>query len=539
MQQGGVYELASKFGISKERAQELIQMQMGGQIPQQPQGQEEQIMQMVMQMLQSGATPEEAVQQLIQSGVPQDQAVQVVEMMMQQSQGEGQMEGQMSNPQGEQMEIAQQGGRIGNKYEDNQLFKKQEATTEDWNTFGELLKTNPTQVTAEIKRLHPELYNKFFVDGLLPKSKVDAFQNAIDDKYKLILDDAKKLYVNDPEKLKQLEAQIEQDKFINYSMEAPSVRGRDNKFGNYTATRPNFAFNILPKEELDKVNKAGVNTASELKDKFPDLYKQYVEPKGLKSDFWLSDINQPLQAQTNIAPQNEAVNNQVQPQQVKARNYFPMMPQDLRLPPSGVPSLLKSEVNLGRIEPIKQTVEPYLAEQARQQLTAQEQLSATGLPPQIQQALQAQNLASGQMASNDAISKVEQFNTQNQFQADQFNIGQRAKEDITNEQFAQDYQSKMLGSMANTERDYRAYLNEGNQQNRANWQSVENANLLNRMSENYKYTPGQGVEYIPSVSGNIATKPDLTEAQMNAMTPQEYYEFMKKKMGYNKNQQSV
>jgi len=86
MQEGGVFELANKYGISPERAQELISMQMGGEPQQQvsqeevqegqtsnsqngvPQEQgeisQEQVIQVVVQMLQQGISPEEVVQQL-------------------------------------------------------------------------------------------------------------------------------------------------------------------------------------------------------------------------------------------------------------------------------------------------------------------------------------------------------------------------------------------------------------------------------------------------------------------------------------------
>ena len=66
-QQGGLMEMASKYGISPERAQELIKMQMGGQ----EQGQEQQmqqIIQQVAQALQQGADPNEVAQQL-KSGI--------------------------------------------------------------------------------------------------------------------------------------------------------------------------------------------------------------------------------------------------------------------------------------------------------------------------------------------------------------------------------------------------------------------------------------------------------------------------------------
>lgn len=556
MQQGGIFDLANKYGISTERAKELIQMQQGGMQPQQEEQTEgqasnpqngvpqEQIIQAVMQMLQQGIPPEEIVQNLISQGLPQEQAVQVVQMMMQQSQGEEQVEGQMSNPQEEQMETAQQGGiRVANQYEDPNLYKKQGATSEGWDSFGELLKSKPQEVLTEIKRVHPELYSKYFKGDKINKNNIAEFQIAVNNKYDSIVKDAESLYGKDSQQVKDLQSQIDKDKFLT---EQGNIRDIDAMLGNFTSTRPNFALEVLPKEDLDKVNKAGVNTASELRDKFPDLYKKYVEPKGLKSDFWLGNIK------TNNTQQNPTVEAQVTPQKEETttqsqstgrKNYFPMLPQDLRTPPSAIPSLLKSEIALGRIEPIKQTVEPYLAEQERARQADVARIEQSGMSPQQQEALLSQGLASSQIASNDAISKVEGFNAQNQYQTDQFNIGQRAKEDISNQQFSQDYQNKMLGSISNTERDWRAFNNEGNLQNRANWSSVENMNLLNRMSENYKYNIGNGVEYIPSVSGNIANNAHPTPEQLANWTPEQLEDYKRNMANLAKktmfNQQSV
>jgi hypothetical protein len=64
--------------------------QQGGMSPEQPQGgqdQMQQVMQQVMQMLQQGADPQQVLQQLVQMGIPQDQAQQLLQMAMQQGQG--------------------------------------------------------------------------------------------------------------------------------------------------------------------------------------------------------------------------------------------------------------------------------------------------------------------------------------------------------------------------------------------------------------------------------------------------------------------
>lgn len=205
----------------------------------------------------------------------------------------------------------------------------------------------------------------------------------------------------------------------------------------------------LPKEEAEKI-KTQVGFSDKGVQKVDGLYGAFTSTRPLYN-FSKKD------GKVEAIPTAETLATQTYEPQIDTRNVMPMLPVDLRLPPSATPPLLKSEIQLGRIQPIKMTTEPMLSEQARQQYTAQEQLSATGLPLQIQQAIMAQNLASSQMSTNDATAKVEQFNNQQQFQADQFNIGQRSKEQLSNEAYNQDYQAKMLSGIANTERDYRNF----------------------------------------------------------------------------------
>jgi len=530
-QQGGLIELANQYNISPERALELTQMAQQGM--EQTQDPMQQVFQAVTSMLQQGMSPEEIAQQLVSMGVPQENVVEIIQEVANQMQGqspqEEQMEGQTSNPQEEQQEMAQQGRRIGSKFENPELYKKQEATTGDWTSFGELLKDNPQEVLSEIKRVHPELYSKYFKDGKIPShGKIGEFQDDINKKYESIKNDYIKTYGADSSQVKELESYIEADKFVPQELKSEKgtntqIRGRDAFLGNYTSTRPNFAIEVLPKDELEKVKKEGVNTAWELKQKFPDLYSKYVGEKGLQSDFWLGETASPVVPPANYEPTDNAGN--IVDRNI-TKNVLPNLPIDLRMPPSALTPLNKEQINLDRIEPIKMTPEPMLAEQERQRQTDVERVQMSGLPPQMQEAILSQGLASSQMASNDAISKTENFNAQNQFQTDQFNIGQAGKEDVTNANFNKVYQDQMLASVANTERDWRNYFTEGNLQRRANWDYIENVNMLNATNDQFAYIPGAGVEFLNNKASDLSL-PSLTPDQVDKMTPEEYNNYIK------------
>jgi hypothetical protein len=205
---------------------------------------------------------------------------------------------------------------------------------------------------------------------------------------------------------------------------------------------------------------------------------------------------------------------------------MPSFPVDLRMPPSALSALNKPYVPFGRQEAIKATAEPMLAEQERLRQGELERINQTGLSPQQMEALSATGLASSQMAANDAIGKVENFNAQNQFQTDQFNLQQRTKEDMSNAQFSQKYQDQMLGSMAATERDWKNYFTEGNLQNRMNYNDINNANLLNAKNEQYAVVPGQGVIFKNNQSQNLSSG-SLSDDVWNDMTTEQQAEYVK------------
>lgn len=104
-------------------AEAMGMAQMGMPMPQQAQqqppqqgGQQEQLIQMVAQALQQGASPEEIMQKLVEMGIPEDQAMQVVQMVAEQLQGSQE---QMPDEMEQQMSMAQMGmGMSGSDFEE-------------------------------------------------------------------------------------------------------------------------------------------------------------------------------------------------------------------------------------------------------------------------------------------------------------------------------------------------------------------------------------------------------------------------------------
>ena len=189
--------------------------------------------------------------------------------------------------------------------------------------------------------------------------------------------------------------------------------------------------------------------------------------------------------------------------------------------------IAKETINIPRMDAIKTTAEPYLAEQERQRLTDVERIEQAGMSPQQTEALLAQGLSSSQMASNDAIAKAEQYNAQNQYAVDRYNLGARSKEDIMNAQFRQDYQGKALQTLANNEESMRNQYRSAFLQGEKDRQYIDQLNKANMMSDQWALVPGQGIVALNNKPFELPNNTLELLKNYDKMTPAERIAFMK------------
>jgi hypothetical protein len=474
-EQGGdvVEMLAKKHGISLERARELSMMQQGGEMTNPMQ----EVVQMIAEMLSQGTPPEQVLQQLVQQGIPQDQAQQLIEGIMQQMQQPPQMkEG------GEYM--YQQGGGFDftTRYtptisgfdvtgrgitQEDMLRGVEEMQPYTQKGYGAQMR--PVEDTIA---LHSWYFNT--------EEKKNAFREASKKQGEQPEIKAFQEAYNQELTKRAKEAGLPDSEITNIvnqvGFTGKGVQQFDGKFGAFTSTRPLFDF---------KKTEQGVQ----------------VEEK-----------------QTPATERRSIV-----------KTVMPNFPVDYNLPPSSLQAIYKPSINLQEAEALKLTPESALAEMERQRLAQVEQVNQSGLPPQVAQALMASGLATTQASSNDIIAKIEQMNQQNAQQVQQFNIGQNAKEDITNEQFSIDYQNKMMQALANTERDLRNFFIQNNLTQRQNFNDVRDLNLLNASYDQFQ-TDGQNIYFVNPAKINMPM--DTTGIDYDKLTPQQA-EALKKLSIYN------
>lgn len=613
LQQGGNFEsIAQKYGISPERARELVMMQSGGEMPQeeeaqqeptqqgqdpmqqvfqavaqiiqegqedpiaflmeqgateeeaqqvvaqvaqqmqggqeqgqsQGQGSQQELVQMVAEALQSGAQPEEIMQEMVSQGMPEEEAGQAIQVVMQQMQG-----GQQTAQQGGQKRYAQEAippetyeqkmARIiaenvkkGTNAAAPGLWSGSTAE-EFYNPYGKwetYLGRTPREIKAH------ETYQKGITADLNPQiSKlITSGEMPLTNKHRQLL---KQAGIKNADKiisyteLSEADKKKAGDKFV--------INGYNDTFAGHRGVV------IQPGDKTQEEYEKLTGAYDRLTDKDGrQIYAQYENGKlkrDAKGDFVFyypkKGDNPPKKTELPkdpLTPEKETAPPYTeQPnQEVEAVNNVKNIPAIFPafIPPySPMQAIGKESAFLPRYESIKVTPESMLAEQAAQALNQQYAIEQTGMSPQQQQAVLGRNLAQSQMAANDAISKAEQFNSNNQWQTDNLNTGIRAKEGIMDAQYRQDYQGKILQTLANKEtQDYNNYRTNF-LQNERDRQYIDQTNKANMLSNQFALVPGQGV--IPLDNKPFEFKNDYVALEnfLKNATPEEIFAFKKAK----------
>ncbi len=553
-QQGGTIEnLANKHGISVERAHELMSMQQGGE----QQASQEQMIQQVAQALQSGEDPNTVIEMLIQQGLGHEQAMQVVEGIMQQMQGAPQ---EQVVPQEESMQMGgekEYGQSAGewvynietgkNEYKTN---KREGQHAVEGQAYGSI---DPEKALQFLRNNFPDIIDKEFKDNIKTDEQgnvtfkknisLDKEQEAVKRAQELInsrmKNSADVILSNpsrfNPEMVKEAQRYKDEETFLEgdalKKSDENSVRGFDAKAGQFTSGRYSMGLDLMTPEDQKKLRAKGISTLKQLKgsdvlkDLSPESKKRVEDISKLvgdkDADFSIAEFSVPKTETPAVTSQNQ--------EQVEARtitknvmpnfgSYIPLF--------SAMQPIAKESINIPRLEPIKMTTEPFLAEQERQRQTDVARVQESGMSPQQVESLLAQGLSASQMASNDAIGKVEQYNAQNQFATDQYNVGAQTKEQIMNSQYNQDYQNKTFQTLANNEEQINNQYRTAFLQEEANRKYVDQLNKANMLSDQFALVPGKGI--IPLNNKPFEMKTNfLPKSVTDAMSPEQYNAYKK------------
>lgn len=165
-------------------------------------------------------------------------------------------------------------------------------------------------------------------------------------------------------------------------------------------------------------------------------------------------------------------------------NQAPMLPDSLE-------GALKVTRRYDRVAPMQLSTEQQIGDLRSQEAQAIAQINQL---PEPQRAGALANLAAITQQNIAKINAdVNRTNIASENQAQQFNAQTQAQEENARASDLQNYENKIMRAKATTDADVRGYYNQLAAGNLANYNAIQNVNLLNQMYPNYAFT-GQGVE---------------------------------------------
>ena len=463
-QEGGNIEaLAQKYNITPERAHELLSMQQGGVQTQQ----EEQVegQQSNPQEEQGEINPQEIMSQVaqaLQQGAdPQEILQQLIQSGVDEQSATQILQQVIQQLQGGQEQPQEQVAQQGIEYMEQGGEKKIDSTNID----------NFTQDPSSI--------------GGLPYTPRDTASNDIwkgnnyENKWIPMVNEA----MSDPEKAKKIEEWLLSSK----SQFSPNIK--------------NQIEGLKGEERKNKITQLAT-------DKFPGLFHNaFLE--ALK-------VTTPTETTTDTGATTNVESNNTTQAPDKVTNVLPWTPQRQIYNPTLDPLAIASW-NGTRLNQNAQSTEPMLQEQARQTNTNIERIRNSGLPPQQQEALIAQDLAANQIASNDAIFKTGMANQADKARVDTYNAQISDKENLFNEEARQQYQDKAYGALNSYRDSLQNIANQNFIDTNAASENIKKMNYYNAGLDNYAITDN-GIQYLNNRATNMAL-PSIDKMSYKNMTP--------------------
>lgn len=158
-------------------------------------------------------------------------------------------------------------------------------------------------------------------------------------------------------------------------------------------------------------------------------------------------------------------------------------PDQTPLPPTPVQPVLKTDLNFGRIDPVRVGIETQLREVENQNRFVASQLE--GMPETQKASALAMMMANSNESINKAATSANQINAQNISSAELFNIGQADKEAVYDRNSDTVFQNTMFAAQAKAEEQLRRFYDQMNKVNITNLQNNQKLNLIDSVFPDY------------------------------------------------------
>ena len=302
------------------------------------------------------------------------------------------------------------------------------------------------------------------------------------------------------------------------TLEAYTVRNYDQKAGQFTLGRQSVAVDLVTPEDLKKLKENGITTVkqleknTELLNSLSDVSKNRIEAfkkqavSGVPdADFFIEPIKTPGE-KTPTTQEQKTQEQKTQGEEPKEKTkigeekpitdlvykYLYQKPNVPRafytpdqtpLPPTPVQPVLKTDLNFGRIDPVRVGIETQLREVENQNRFVASQLE--GMPETQKASALAMMMANSNESINKAATSANQINAQNISSAELFNIGQADKEAVYDRNSDTVFQNTMFAAQAKAEEQLRRFYDQMNKVNITNLQNNQKLNLIDSVFPDY------------------------------------------------------
>ncbi len=323
---------------------------------------------------------------------------------------------------------------------------------------------------------------------------IEDFQKEVDNNYELLINETS-ARIENPEQRQNFIEQVEAERFNNQV-----ARGFDNKFGNFTSSRPNFGFELITPEDFTKLQEQGITSfkellddngnidpSLELSDKSKENLGKFV---GTNANFLIGEIaaNQTGNITPVDTPAGPGTDDAITVNETVGRfGNLPFLPDQSVLPPDSLEPHLKITRRFDRIDPVAVSPEENLVELARNETAVADQLNA--LPTSQRTAALTNLSANTQRGANQAITEANRINAQNEFTADQINLQQSNAEENARANDLLDFERRQLTAKAKTVADLNNFFDFNRRVRLGNFNTLNRFDQLNTLFENFETTP--------------------------------------------------
>ena len=317
-----------------------------------------------------------------------------------------------------------------------------------------------------------------------------------------------------------------------------SIRGYDNKLGDFTSGRYSMQMNLVTPEERKMLNDAGVQTVKQLKS---SPLRQKLSPESLsnvdKVDTLIGDTNADYGI-AEITPQKKALQtekatipfakSQYVPSGENGRTNYQLanLPDQSPLLPDSLQGALKLNTRYDRIETPFVSPDAQIREIRRQEQSAIQNLQS--LPDSQKATATAQIQANSQNAINQAIGQTQGANQQAKFNADVTNAQIQMKEEDMRNNNLQNYENKITKADTLTQANLRNYYNANQKVNVGNYNFIQGLNLVNDRYDNAQYN-GQNTDMVNLEKAKMYDASlNMSQAEKDLQLQKDYKEFQKR-----------